>query len=70
MESTNVVTAVLGVFTEVGEWFSTAVGNLTPMFYTAENGLTFLGTLAVAGLAVAVILLVLAYIAQFLHFRG
>lgn len=70
METTNVLSDVLEVFTQVGNWFSTAVGNLTPMFYVAGEGLTFLGVLATAGLAIAVILLVLAYIASYLHFRG
>ena len=50
----SVLTAILAVFLAVGEWISSAVTTLTPMFWAAETGLTFLGTLAVAGLAFSV----------------
>ena len=64
-----VLSAILAVFTAIGEWIGTAVNNLTPMFY-AESGLTFLGTLAVAGLGFSVIFLMIGVIQNFLHFRG
>lgn len=68
---TSVLTAILAVFTSIGEWIGTAVQNLTPMFYVAETGvLTFLGTLAVAGLAFSVVFLIIGVIQNFLHFRG
>lgn len=66
----NVLDAVLGVFEAVGEWITTAVTNLVPMFYDAENGLTFLGVLATAGLAFSVVFLMIGIIQNFLHFRG
>ena len=55
--TSTVLTAVLAVFTAIGEWIGTAITALTPMFYVAETGLTFLGTLAVAGLGFSVIFL-------------
>ena len=64
-----VLSAILAVFTAIGEWISTAVTALTPMFY-AEGALTFLGTLAVAGLGFSVIFLMIGIIQNFLHFRG
>lgn len=67
---TSVLDSILGVFTAVGEWISTAVNNLVPMFYVAETGLTFLGVLAVAGLAFSVVFLIIGIIQNFLHFRG
>lgn len=67
---TNVLNSVLDVFSAVGDWIATAVTDLLPMFYTAEAGLTFLGVLAVAGLAFSVIFLVMGVIQNFLHFRG
>lgn len=67
---TNVLDSVLAVFTEVGEWISTAVNNMMPMFYNSESGLTFLGVLAVAGLAFSVVFLIIGLIQNFLHFRG
>ena len=68
--TSNVLTAILGVFTAVGEWITTAVNNVMPMFYSTEDGLTFLGVLGVAGLAFSVIFLVMGIIQNFLHFRG
>lgn len=67
---TSILTSILAVFTAVGEWISTAVNNLVPMFYVAETGLTFMGVLAVAGLAFSVAFLIIGLIQNFLHFRG
>lgn len=66
----DILTAILAVFSAVGEWITGAVTDLIPMFYVAETGLTFLGVLAVAGLAFSVIFLVMGIIQNFLHFRG
>lgn len=68
--TSSVLTAILAVFSAIGEWISTAVTSLMPMFYVAETGLTFLGVLAVAGLGFSVIFLVMGLIQNFLHFRG
>lgn len=71
----GILDAILDVFTSVGTWLSTAVTNLQPMFYTPGQGeaagsLTFLGVLAVAGLAFSVVFLIIGLIQNFLHFRG
>lgn len=71
----GVLTNVLEVFSGIGEWISTAVNDLVPMFYTAGSDggageLTFLGVLAVAGLAISVVFLIIGVIQNFLHFRG
>lgn len=66
----NVLDAILAVFTEVGEWISTSVPTFFSMFYGAETGLTFLGVLAVAGLAISIVFLLIGVIQNFLHFRG
>ncbi len=65
----SILDAILAVFTSVGTWLQTAVTNLIPMFWN-DNSLTFLGVLAVAGLAFSVIFLVMGIIQRFLHFRG
>lgn len=70
MQTTTVLDAVLAIFESIGNWIPEAVTNLIPMFYTAESGLTFLGVLAVAGLAFSVVFLVMGIIQNFLHFRG
>lgn len=70
MTGTNsVLDAILAVFLAVGEWISEAVNGMVPMFW-AEGSLTFLGVLAVAGLAFSVAFLLIGIIQNFLHFRG
>lgn len=67
---TTIITAITGVFTAVGEWFGNAVNAMVPIFYTAEDGLTFIGTLTIMGLAVSVTFLLLNVISNFMQFRG
>lgn len=70
-----VLDLILDVFTAVGEWIPSAVEQMIPIFWTAPVGdtpgsLTFMGVLAVAGLAFSVVFLVLGIIQRFLHFAG
>lgn len=65
----GVLTSILDVFDAVSTWIGEAVTAVIPMFYSTD-GLTFLGVLAVAGLAFSVIFLVIGIIQNFLHFRG
>lgn len=71
---TDVLTAVLAVFTAVGEWIPTAIQKMIPIFWTTgaegAGSLTFMGVLAVAGLAFSVVFLVIGLIQRFLHFAG
>ena len=67
--ATTILEAILAVFLSVGEWIGEAVTALTPMFWTG-SALTFLGVLAVAGLAFSVAFLVIGLIQNFLHFRS
>lgn len=69
MTGSTVLTAVLAVFTSIGEWFAEMLPTIMSMFY-AEGALTFLGVLAVAGLGVSIIFLLIGVISNFLHFRG
>ena len=66
----SILSAVFEVFTAVGDWLVTGVGDLMPMFYSTETGLTLLGVLGVAGLAFSVIFLLIGIIQRFLHFGG
>ena len=68
--SNSIIMAILSVFTMIGEWITTSVTSLMPMFYSPATGLTFLGVLAVAGLAFSVVFLLIGIIQRFLHFRG
>ena len=67
--TTTVLDSILAVFSAVGEWMTTAISALVPMFY-AEGALTFLGILAVSGLAFSVVFLLIGIIQRFLHFAG
>lgn len=64
----SVLSAILNVFDEVSEWIVTAFQNMTPIFYNAETGLSFMGVLAVAGLSISVILLIIGIVQRFLKF--
>lgn len=55
----GVLGAVFDVFTSVAGWIAEAVAELIPMFYVAETGLTFLGVLATASLAISVAFLII-----------
>lgn len=65
----NILVSVFDIFSAVMEWIVQSVTTVTPMFYD-EAGLTFLGVLAVAGLAFSVAFLIIGIIQNFLHFRG
>lgn len=70
---TAILSAITGVFSAVAEWIRSAVEAMIPMFYVADGanaGLTFLGVLAVVGLAFSVVFLIMGIIQNFLHFRG
>lgn len=66
----TIVTAILDVFDGIGQWITGAINDLMPMFYVADTGLTFLGVLAVCGLAFSVVFLLIGIIQRFLHFGG
>ena len=68
-----IIDSILAVFLQVATWFGNAFDAIVPMFWTAaaDGGeLTFLGTLAIAGLAVATTLLLLRIVTNFLNFRS
>ncbi len=66
----SVLDAILAIFGNVGDWIVSTVPKFFVLFYTAETGLTFLGVLAVAGLAFSIVFLLVGLIQRFLHFRG
>lgn len=71
MKGVNYMLAeVLGVFTEVSQWISTTIPTVMTMFYSTEGGLTYLGVLATASLAIGVAFLLIGVITNFIQFRG
>lgn len=69
-QDVGVINAIIAVFEAILGWIVEAIGNIVPLFYVAETGLTFLGVLAVAGLVISIFFLLMAVIQNFLHFRG
>lgn len=66
----NIIEAITDVFSSIAGWIPDAISSLTPVFWLPETGLTFMGTLAVAGLAVSIVFLMMGIIQRFLHFGG
>ena len=66
----DIISAIFDVFDAITSWLTGAVVDIIPMFYAAETGLTFLGSLAVVGLGISVVFLLIGIIQNFLHFRG
>lgn len=71
---TAIITAMTTVFSAVFEWIMDAITAVIPIFWTsAEAGggeLTFLGVLALIGLAISIFFLLVGVISNFLHLRG
>ena len=65
----NVIDAVFGVFTEIGDWFVTAIQSMIPIFYAESTGLTVLGVLAVCALGFGIIMLILNKVLDFFKWR-
>lgn len=65
----SVISAITAVFTAVMEWIITAITAVVAVFWTGE-ALTFMGVLAVFGLAISVFFLLLGLIQNFLHLRS
>lgn len=53
---TNVISSITGAWTAVSTWFISTMGTVPEIFYVEETGLTFVGTLAVFGGGLAVII--------------
>lgn len=66
----SVVTAITTTWGELMNWLVTNVPGVIKVFYDAETGLTFLGTLAVVALGISVFFLIMGLIQNFLHLRG
>ena len=65
------IEAITNVFSGLGDWIAEYMPTIVEIFYNSEsNSLTFLGVLAVCGLAVSIFFLLMGIIQNFLHFRG
>lgn len=67
---TSVTSSILSVFSALVTWFVETLGDVTALFYVAETGLTFIGTITVIGVAIAVTLMVIAMIRSLLRLQN
>lgn len=65
------IEAITNVFAGLGDWLVSYLPSVMEIFYdSASNSLTFLGVLAICGLAISIFFLLMGVIQNFLHFRG
>lgn len=68
------VQAITTVWTEIMSWITEALGSVQDVFYTTGTGgtgeLTFLGVLAVIGVAIGIVFMVIGVIQNFLRLRS
>lgn len=55
--------------TSILEWVTNSLGSVQDIFYTAGEGLTFLGTTSVIGVGIGISLLVVNKVQDFLRLR-
>lgn len=62
--------SIVSVWTSMMEWISGAITSAQGIFWVSETGLTFVGTLTVMGLSIAVVFLIIGVIQNFLRLRS
>lgn len=65
----NVIETIFEVFTQIINWFVTSITSITGIFWSSTSGLTFLGSLALCGLGIAIVLLCVALVRSYLRFK-
>jgi hypothetical protein len=61
--------SITEIWTEVMTWITTSLGSVQTVFY-ASGELTFLGTLAVVGVSIAIGFLIIGVVQNFLKLRS
>lgn len=66
----TVIQSILGVWTELVEWFTTSIGSVADVFYSSETGLTFLGGLTILSIALGVATMIVATVRSYLQMKA
>ena len=66
----TVIQAIVGAWADIMDGIVALFQPAEALFWSTEGGLTFLGGLAVIGVAIGVVMMVVGIIQNFLHFRG
>lgn len=64
------LTAIFDTFVSIFTWLRSSLGIVMHLFYTANDGLTFFGTLSLVALGISIFFLLMRVVQNFLHFRG
>lgn len=62
----DVISAIFAVFDAVMSWLVGAIAKAIPIFWVAETGLTFMGSLALVALGISVVFLLIGIVQRFL----
>lgn len=65
----NVVTSITTTWSAVASWFVETLNTVPAIFYDSETGLTFIGTLAIFGGGLAIIIGLIGMVRGFLKAR-
>lgn len=66
----EILTTILAVWTGLVDWFGEALAGVVPLFYTVEDGLTFIGVLTVLAIAFGVATKIIAMVRSYLQMRA
>ena len=66
----NVIQSIVSAWSDIMEGIVALFQPAEALFWSTESGLTFLGGLAVIGVAIGVVMMVVGIIQNFLHLRG
>lgn len=64
------ISGITEVWTEMMTWITTSLASVQTVFYSAESGLTFLGTLAIVSVAIGIGFLIIGVVQNFLKLRS
>lgn len=66
----NLITTVLGVFSEITTWLIDALTDVISLFWNATDGLTFFGMLALVPLGISICMMLFAIVRSYIKFRA
>lgn len=65
----DILNAITAVFSAIFDWFIEAITSVMGLFYTAEGGLTIIGVLTIISLGIALVMLIINIVRNFLTLR-
>ena len=69
MTAKDPVAMLIAIFSQLGTWLTGMISSLETVFWNAETGLTFIGSLSAVAVAIGVTFLVVNWIRGFIKLR-